>query len=385
MHFAPKPNEMLQIFDKELVFLPHPAAPFMVHSMGCRKSYVYKVKNQKNFEYFALKVFKPAFQDKELVDIVARLQTIQTYDGLQAANRKIVTEIDTVIKQYDSLLYAVLMPWLTGETWFDILNRKRNLSLSEATTFCRKFLNALESLEKSGLAHTDIAPGNVMFRYDVRDVQLLDLEDVYMPNSPTPSSTNTGCTGYRHHTAENSDFTCWCREGDRYAAAILSAEILLFSESCFVTASTDEGYFYGHCKTNEGEIRYKEAKKWLAQKFPKFSEVFEKSWYSKTLKECPTISELKEAVYQDSCSIVLKEQPPKFVFVPFNIDKTTHVQKPNVALGRWENLNVNNDSSPIVKTPSSNQNQLQKFEKTKIIVGAVAFIIFLIMILMMLI
>src|SRR6185436_15116432 len=90
-------------------------------------------------------------------------------------------------RTHPDLAYAMIMPWIKGRTWFDFLvnagSSGRPFPFATALQLCKRFLEVLASLEKSGIAHTDLSPGNVVLETSSCDVQLLDLEDLYMPGA----------------------------------------------------------------------------------------------------------------------------------------------------------------------------------------------------------
>jgi hypothetical protein len=156
-------------------------------------------------------------------------------------------------------------------------------------------LTVIEGLERYNIAHTDISPGNVIVDLNTYNVELLDLEDMYIPGAEPPPFLNIGSTGYRHYTGDQGA-PCWRPEGDRYAAAVLAAEILILSDRRLANSMTDEGFFTTHCKNHQGALRYNKAKRLLKSIAPDFASVFDRTWRAASLQECPRISELREGV-----------------------------------------------------------------------------------------
>ncbi|MBV9455501.1 MAG: hypothetical protein JOZ19_15515 [Rubrobacter sp.] len=294
-NFDPLPGDPIYLFEQEYVVQPHPQAPYLPYRQKAGRARVYQLLNKED-QYFALKEFKKRYRKPALIDSYKNLHRVENFEGLRAAKRRIVLPSDPTAKRYPSLEYAMLMPWIHGKTWFDVLGQTREgesyPDLSIAIELCDRFLEIMEALEKAGMAHTDISPGNVMVGFDPIDVQLLDLEEMYMPGVDAPPEQNTGSAGYRHRSGE----TTWKPEGDRYAAAVLAAEMLILAKPALARKATDEGFFRGNCEAPEGKARFKDVRPWLKKVSPEFAKVFERSWFAKSLEGCPRISELREPI-----------------------------------------------------------------------------------------
>jgi hypothetical protein len=296
--FDPKANEEIVLFGERYVVQSHPSISHLPFSSEGRRALVCQLKNHKG-EYYALKVFKKKYRDHILVSSASLLLGVEGFEGMRAARRRIVMPGDPIVKSYSNLEYAMLMPWVFGATWFDILQRAAKdgfrLPRTDAIHLCQRFLKVLDGLEAAGIAHTDISAGNVAVDLKALDVQLLDLEDLFITGVVAPPHQNAGSKGYRHHTCDLGK-TCWCPEGDRYAAAIMAAEILILADAQLAGKVTEDGFFIGHCRTIEGNNRFREAKARLNPIAPRFTQLLESSWNAGTLKECPTIAALRAAI-----------------------------------------------------------------------------------------
>jgi len=259
---------------------------------------VYQLRDEKG-EYFALKVFRKKYRDPHLIKSAEVLSHVENFKGLHAARRRIVLPSDPAARKYQNLEYAMLMSWIHGKAWFDVLWQAQQerywLDPYTAIHLCDCFLEIIEGLEIAGIAHTDISPGNVVVKFNTNDVQLVDLENLYMPGTPSPPQPNLGSAGYRHRSGDKGE-TTWRPEGDRYGAAVLAAEMLIIANPVLGRKATDEGFFTDHCETSQGMNRYKEAQVWLKAIVPEFALVFERSWFADSLEECPRISELREPI-----------------------------------------------------------------------------------------
>lgn len=297
--FDPRVGDSLTLFGENFAMQSHPAAPAIRYAAEGSRATVYQMANTENGGLYALKVFNHRFLDPSLIEVQKRLAPLKDIPGLSAARRRVVLPSEPAAMQYPALQYAMLMPWIQGKTWFDLLDAGReenkSLPLDAAVQLCEQFLGILRELERRGAAHTDIAPGNVVVDVINARVELLDLEEIYLPGSPPPSVTIIGSAGYRHRAAAASG-GCWCEEGDRYAGAVLAAEILVLSNPAVARLATDQGYFGETCDSDLGRQRYAEAEPWLRTVAPEFLEAFRRSWNAPSLPECPPLWTLHNAL-----------------------------------------------------------------------------------------
>jgi hypothetical protein len=301
--YSPKPGESLTLFGRQYTFQEHPGAPDMVFGQEGGRGFVYQVKSADGTRY-GLKVFHRRFRVERLVGSSRQLNLLEIHRGLFAAKRWIVLPEDPVAKANPELTYAVLMPWVPGKTWYDCLGRAGShgalFSLDQAKNVGSTFLSVMESLERNSIAHTDISSGNVMVDAAPQaQAQLLDLEDIYMPDAPEPKDKTYGTAHYQHQGARST----WKPEGDRYATGVLATEILLLANEPTARKATTAGYFEGTCLAPGARLRFEEAKDWLSFAAPDFAKIFERTWYSDTLENCPKIAELQRAF--------VKERPVK--------------------------------------------------------------------------
>jgi len=291
-------NEKIYLFGEEYSVQPHPSDSSLPFALRASRALICQVRNRKG-EYFALKIFKSQYRTRRLLQSIEYLNKFKTLDGLRAASRRVVLPSDEIVKKHGNLEYAMLMPWITGRTWFDILlSSKGGFTLTEydATRLSAKFLKVMTGLEAAGIAHTDISSGNVVVDIPSSGVELLDLEDIYAVGIPPPPPTQLvkGTNGYRHKSGDRGK-SCWCAEGDRYAAAVLAAEILLLANKDLAKRADEDGYFVGHCGTAIGVERYQAARGWLEKIAPSFAKVFQRSWQADSLERCPKVAELHAA------------------------------------------------------------------------------------------
>lgn len=335
--FDPKIGEVIQIFGEKYTFQRHPKTVIeMTFKQEGRRAIVYQIKRHDN-NLFALKVFKSRFRVPSLKDSSEHLKNLESFEGLRAAKRRILIQPEPIIEQHSELEYAMLMPWIKGKTWNDILlgaqQSGASLEKSTAISLCSQFLRVMEGLEKVGIAHTDVAPGNVVIGDQKIDVQLLDLEDLYLPGIQTPprGTHNIGASGYNHH----SGASYWRPEGDRYATAIMAAEMLVLSNPQLARQVSEVGYFTAQHRTSEAASRFSQAERWLRDIAPEFATVFRRAWEANTLDECPPIYELHHAIREAVNKRTVDPPPPPPVgppVRPFKPDEQTKVKEPDPEL-----------------------------------------------------
>ncbi|MEA2559828.1 MAG: hypothetical protein QOH06_1332 [Acidobacteriota bacterium] len=306
--FDPRPGDSVILFGEHFEVQAHPSARTIRYAAEGRRAIVYQVAktNSGGRELLALKVFFQAYRSTDLETTARRLWSLGNLEGMRAARRRIVLPSEPAVAEHPDLAYAMLMPWIQGKTWFDLLvtarTRGDHLEPQRAVRLCERFLRVLRGLEEKSLAHTDIAPGNVAI-VDSSGIELLDLEDIYTPDSPLPQHGSGGSVGYRHQGSKSSK-AVWCKEADRYAGAILAAEMLALADPNLARLATDEGFFGENCRSAQGREKFAKAEVYLHRMAPKFLEVFRRSWTARNLAECPALAELhntiEEAVDQNA-------------------------------------------------------------------------------------
>lgn len=291
--FKPSINQEINLFNNKYIFQAR--KPNKLYASQGAKGTVYRLQRNDK-QLFAFKVFHKQFCSKELSNSVTNLKKIAHFVGLKAADREILSQSEPIVQIHKDLEYSIIMPWITTSTWFEVLTScsqgKVTLSQEAAFKLCQHFLEVMMNLEKHHIAHTDMCSRNIMVDINKLAIQLIDLEDIYMPNINLPQEgASIGGDGYFHPKREN----LWCRQGDRYATAIIAVEMLLLSNQNFRQSMQGEGFFH---KNNQERLeeKFPEVEYWLKQFYPDFAKKFTQAWKSDNLLECPTINELYESL-----------------------------------------------------------------------------------------
>src|SRR5258706_13296198 len=160
--FRPAVNSKTTISGTEYFFTEHPAAKGMPYGQTGRRATVYQVQNGSGLH--ALKVFTKAFQTVHTETGAHRIAAFAGLPGLQVRSRTVLTRENNpaLLGQYPDLEYAVLMPWVEGQTWQEILLSRQPLTQEQSLLLARKFAITLAMMEKKGLAHCDLSGPNVL-------------------------------------------------------------------------------------------------------------------------------------------------------------------------------------------------------------------------------
>ena len=291
MAFAPRPGDTLSYIDGQLRFVQHPGMkdPFVLREEGKRGT-VYQL--AKGSEKWALKVFKKLYRKPHQLEIAKKLGPLVGITGMKAAKRTVFEAGHPLVVAHPDLLHAQMMPWVDGFTWFNVLNvgGPRNstyLQPSHAARLSHRFCLLMCEIERRGIAHTDIASGNVIVDVDSIGVELIDLEEMFGPDFPRPAKLNAGSAGYGHPMLR--DPSCdglWSAECDRFAMAVLLAEMLIFSDPELAAQGDQGGGYFGDTELQSDSPRYRRAVAYLRRECPRVEELFRRAWESPSIAMC---------------------------------------------------------------------------------------------------
>lgn len=286
MDFRPEVGEQVTI-DQLFVFTAHPAAPGFPYGQQGRRGTVYQIKLTIDGSYHAIKVFSELFQDQRNAITAQRLKTFAGLPGLEACYRKVITSAlyPALTQNYPQLNYAVLMPWVDGETWYDLIGGQQALTPEQSCRLAQSFLHCLVEMEKRQIAHCDLSGANLLMRLDTLDVSLVDVEEMYSPdmNRPDPKKLPAGTPGYQHKSAARG---LWGPDADRFAGAVLLAEMLGWCNETVRQNAYDCQYF------QEEEVqtrcqRYEILRSALRREWGSpIASAFTQAWESDRLEDC---------------------------------------------------------------------------------------------------
>lgn len=289
MAFRPKPQDQIQIEGKGYTFTEHPSAPNMAYGQTGRRATVYQVCADDN-SLHALKVFTVAWRDPRNAASAEQLHTFASLPGLQVCQRLVIKpeKHSSLITFYPELDYAVLMDWVSGETWQEVMLNAHPLTIDQSREVGLAFLNILKQMERAGVAHCDLSGPNVMLKLDPPQMALVDVEDLYGPGLARPERVGGGSSGYAHKTAPRG---LWRADADRFAGAILLAEMLGWCDERVRRIAYGEQYF-DPGEVQQSSERYQVLLEVLRKQWgTQVAEAFAKVWFSETLDACPSFQE----------------------------------------------------------------------------------------------
>ncbi|GCE06554.1 serine/threonine-protein kinase [Dictyobacter aurantiacus] len=293
--FHPHQGMLLPIGAAYYHFLPHPYFPDdrqEVFVLEGGEAFVYKLHHLGEKRDYALKVMKPGFRDPYSLQVARHLAQYTNVPGLFLARRTCLTreQYPTLIRRFPELEYAVLMPWLESRTWTGLLLdpvASRHYTPSNARKLATATAHVLWNLEDRLLAHTDIAGSNVVLSPDVQQIQLIDLDAMYIHGLKMPKRHSRGSPGYQHPNQDERGQ--WRADGDRFAGAILLAEMLTWWNP-IIRAETPEG---SESLFSPQELQRRDATRWrrvrrtLEQMNPALRDLFDQAWASRRIEDCP--------------------------------------------------------------------------------------------------
>ncbi len=296
MPFYPVVNQQLVIDGVAYRIAEHPAAPGMPYGQEGRAATVYQLAAGQ--EYRAIKVFKPRFRTPTLVAVARQLEAFAGLPGLQVCSRLVLVphHHGALLQEHPDLTYAVVMPWVDGPTWMEVMISKRELTQDLCVDLARSMAHVLTCMEQRGVAHCDLASGNLLLpalgRMErpagAEAVALVDVEGVYGPGLVRPRDLMSGTSGYAHKTAGQA---LWGAESDRFAGAMLLCEILVWSQEVVRQMAYGESFF-SSSELQQDCPRFYVLRQALRQDWGEgLSRLFEQAWSSQTLADCPTFGE----------------------------------------------------------------------------------------------
>jgi hypothetical protein len=303
MPFRPNVHDELTIDGVAYRIAEHPAAPGFPYGQEGRAGIVYCLEPSPSpagrergpggeGSKAALKVFKPRFRSPFLVAQADRMAPLAALPGLRACRRTVLTPSRhaDLLRQHPDLTYAVLMPWIQGPTWFDVLMDRKHLPPETSLALARSLAGVLMRMEEQGIAHCDLSAPNVMLPLLAggAGVELVDLEGLYAPGMPRPQELSSGSAGYAHRQATGG---LWGPEADRFAGAVLLAEMLGWCDPQVVQAAWGESYF-DPAEMQQQTPRYRTLVAALERRWgSNVARLFERAWRSDSLLDCPTFGE----------------------------------------------------------------------------------------------
>ncbi len=301
MEFSPKIGLKIKI-DKELLeFHENPLAKGIVHKSEGGQGVVYKISNGKN--EFALKVLNDKFRKSAQVIVTEKINFLSEYPGFRVAKRVVINPKVhyELIGDHPGLVYGNLMPWIHGQTWFEVMARKIEISKEDSIKIALAIACSLSTLEKNNFAHCDVAGTNIIIPYLQNKIEyngdliieFIDIEDLFLEDFNAPEGLPKGSDGYNHNSGENG---IWNQYADRFSAAILISEVLAWSNPEIRQESGIESYFSSGETQKPGEKINLLLSDLRNRYGERVADLLYIAWNSTELKECQSIEAWMEAM-----------------------------------------------------------------------------------------
>lgn len=313
MLFAPQANDAITIGQTLYRFAEHPALPqgmgFPYGQEG-RAATVYQLRDDAG-NHQALKVFKFQYRKPALFSQAESLAPFVVLPGLLVCRRTVLTadHHTELVETFPALEYGALMPWIEGRTWLEIVQSRVPFVEEQSRKMAEAFLFLMAGLEERQVAHGDISGANLILcgrENALGTLQLVDVEQLYAPSLSRPAELLGGSPGYAHH---RSDAGLWQADMDRFAGAIILAEMLGWCDPRVCKLAVGETYFAENELQQESERRTLLHQVLVEHWGNRVGDLFTRAWESDELAHCPTFSEWRGALQPDVESAVLPRSP----------------------------------------------------------------------------
>jgi len=298
--FNPNGNEIITLAGRDYQVQPlnvgklaaTPPALRIIH--GARAE-VFQLRDTSTNTLLALKVMRPPFRKPALIRNRALLAQLSNVRGFEACQLTYFTPQShpNDLAHYPDLEYASLMPWIGGMTWSSVLDSRTQFPINDSTSWKLAYdlLVSLTVLERNHTAHCDLGSNNVIVDLQNPQTTLIDFDEVYWPDAPVPAGLPTGTPGYRRGTQNQ-----WKASGDRFATAILVAELLGWRNAQIQNRSSGESFFSEAEYNDLSSARYLELQEFLDQLDSKLGSLFRKAWNAHSTEVCPSIQDWRRAL-----------------------------------------------------------------------------------------
>ncbi|RJX39125.1 hypothetical protein D3P09_16670 [Paenibacillus pinisoli] len=315
----------------------HPFAPGIPYGQEGRQGTVYLLESTDTSHKKAIKVFRSKLINPSTVHLSSQISKFAAMNGLAACERATITPHNNpeLLAKEPDLLYAVLMPWIEGPTWMDMILNKQPITRRQSYTAAYALVEILVTMEQRGLAHCDLSGPNVMMpmftegRNPVKSsnfVQLIDLEQLFSVQFERPEYLPAGSPGYAPKYASAQ---MWNAQGDRFAGAVLIMEMLAACTGTFTQHAWGESYFdpgelQTHCDRYDKLVQAVKPL-WGAG----VTSLMQRAWESDELGHCPTfgewmleLSKIDQSVLREDVTVSMQKREEPRAALPRREEQT---------------------------------------------------------------
>lgn len=312
----PQPGDTITLGSKTYEFLPHPIFADAAYGQEGRKGVVYQLRN--NGDLYALKSFRKSYRDSSLRDICTSLAQLEL-SGMEICRRDCLTDdwAGEALCEFPDFEYAVLMPWIEGSTWFELIVERTVLDRGSSIAIARNTCDVLAKLENRGFAHCDVSGSNVIVHPQTGAIHFIDVEDMHGPGLALESAFPQGSAGYQHPANPGARQGQWCIEGDRFAGGVLLAEMLTWHEP-EVRAKSDREHFFAESEMQKDGERFQLMLAKLGAISKGLAACFRRVWEAETLADCPRLGEWRRLLELSvvTCWQPIEPPPPRPPYRP---------------------------------------------------------------------
>lgn len=303
-------NNALILGSDSYVLVGHPTAPNFHYVSETKKSYVYRLQRVADQTYWALKIPKRAYPDEHLAQRVSLTGCLRDLPGLRVLDRTIVKH--ALLERYGPTL---LMPWIMGPTWGDLLSRRFPGDGAPASwvpdvkmslQLCVALLCRLAQFEARSFSHGDVASGNLIVELDCWEtrpgMEFIDVESGFLPGTRDLPPTglagrgevkHTGTPGYQMGGGRN----LWGPLADRFSACVMCAEMLLVSDPTLSSGTADGLFFPDPQGPAAAEMRLCLGRAGVFA--PRLVRLLQRGFDAADLFGCPPLIDLNDAARSD--------------------------------------------------------------------------------------
>jgi len=286
-------GDILNIDGTEYVVAMHPERKDEPYAQMGRRGVVYNVSSS-GADAMALKMFSPRYRVPPLVMHTGKLAKLCDLPAISAANRKVLTpqRYTTLLRQQPDLSYAILMPWIEGPSWAQLVQGQQALTSSESLSLASPLAQALSIMEQGGYAHCALAGSCLLLPgltgRSKSAIEFVGLEQFYGPSFPKLLEFLSPTPGYNARSNPDSDLLS---NADRFAGGILIAEMLTWCDDTVRSSRWGSSYF-------DPEEMQKPCQRLdillgaLRQYWgDSLAELFRRLWNSENSADCPSFGE----------------------------------------------------------------------------------------------
>jgi len=296
-------DQTVRLCGLDLKPIPHSVFYDRVLCIVKGQASVYFLRDQRHRNSWLLKVFNPGRRptDDYLNAVSQHLPGPAAF--FTCTQRRILTEdhLDLKSSNYRNAAIArlidgaVMMPKVPGATWAsmadDLRDGTQQLPPARRLQMSLNLARSVSALEAGQCSHRDLSATNVFFDQDDR-AYLIDWDCLYHPKLSFQSNTTVGTMGYIASflkvTEGHADGArSWCEYADRFALAVLIAEILLVGPE---TASPNEdGSLFSQAQIDALDHEFVQDQiKQLRQLSKSCASLVEQTFNSTSFTQCPS-------------------------------------------------------------------------------------------------